>query len=239
MTQLSQSNPYDIYQGHQRFLIRDEQHQIWIAGNNSNGALGIDHKDMFCLDFALIDTDKNIKIISNGKFAQHTIYMKLEKHNDKTKPSEKVQVFYGFGRNSSYQLCNEQLQNRQYRKTQHLGQLLPSNVSIIAIECGDSHSLFLGAAGNIYACGSNRFHQCGVDNYIDDDEERDDEDCAANECVMDYTQNPETWKLSSLARVGGKLEGIKIKEFLLGIIIIYAYLRMIDYGYSAVIGIVN
>merc|ERR1712154_709017 len=98
-------------------------------------------------------------IVGDGLLSNHTIIVSNYPHNN----------FYAFGSNRRGQFGNyedETYKESNFSPIQILfNQILTNNIfhdeTVIKIQCGEDHSLFLTKQGNVFSCGDNLYGQCG------------------------------------------------------------------------------
>eukprot|EP01084_Bolivina_argentea_P132671 234128_1 len=147
---LMNNNMKNISKLKEGIIIKTENNKLYVNGKNGFGALGISKKNMH-LPYQLIDTlNEDIKLISNGISASHSFI--LTSNN----------ILYGSGLNVYGQLGNGT------NKTHVLGVInlnwlnQKTNETIIKIECGHKHSIFLTNSGLVFGCGHSNFGELGL-----------------------------------------------------------------------------
>ena len=121
--------------------------------------------------------------ISSGGYAKHVIIRLADGS------------FYGWGRNRSLQLgIGDGNQTSYSYSSPFYLQLISEGIfadrKIHQIACGEFHTVFLTADGCVYACGSNKNKQCGIDH---------------NGQLISFP-----------TKIGGVLEGVRIKQIAVG-----------------------
>ena len=148
----------DFYYGSYRFLVKNIKNEIYSAGWNLDGALGIDSNQRKILNLKQIKNDNNnyIVSVSNGLLSMHSFII------------DKSNKIYGIG-NNKFGQCGVSPSNSSFSKPFELINVnkyfIKNNIKINKIHCGAWHTLFLSKCGRVFSCGRNRFGQCGVKKY--------------------------------------------------------------------------
>eukprot|EP01083_Nonionella_stella_P016674 46598_1 len=151
----------DIYYGSYRYLIKTISNEIYSAGWNLNGALGVHSESRKVLHLTKIKHVDSLHIdhISSGLFAMHTFIWHFDRNTHKN-------TIYAFGNNKFSQFGDQTRSGHRYSSPYILHNLNDffnkNNVQITNIQCGAWHSLFLSKGGSVYSCGKNKFGQCGM-----------------------------------------------------------------------------
>eukprot|EP01084_Bolivina_argentea_P130328 230062_1 len=146
----------DIYYGrHKYYIIDRKNNKLFGKGININNCLGIKSETNEVKTFTELIFDENPKITDKIKFLSNGIrshqFMITE-----------TKIFYGWGNNKNYQIGYAQ--NNEIIETPIRLSTLTQifyEMTIIKIECGMTHTLFLSNEGKIFATGSNKFGCCG------------------------------------------------------------------------------
>eukprot|EP01084_Bolivina_argentea_P181886 314098_1 len=154
----------DIYFNKTSITVGTRQNKIYISGHGTGKKLflDIDTNKAWCyqinydfrkLKFSFMD---NLSIICSGwEMTSHTIAM--TKYGNIYAAGSNYTGAFGNGEHGSHKsiLCTE-ISNSFVNKTD----------KIIAIKCGNYHSVFLTKFGNVFCCGENHVGQCGIGNGI-------------------------------------------------------------------------
>jgi alpha-tubulin suppressor-like RCC1 family protein len=122
-------------------ILQTDQDEIFVAGNNTNGQLGIGYSSYQLHFKALKTVPERVEAISCG--SSHTVFRSI---------SGKL---YSCGWNDDGQLC---LGDRNDRKKPTL---IPFNLPIKDHKCGNYHTLVLTLDGDLYTSGYNFYGQLG------------------------------------------------------------------------------
>lgn len=152
----------DFYYGSYRFLIKNIKNEIYSAGWNLDGALGVNSMKRKILSLQQIergdkdDNNNNYYVIniSNGLLSMHTFII------------DSTNAIHAFGNNKDGQFGNGSRSSYRFLSPFKLintnKYFSENNLVIIRIETGAWHSLFLSKCGRVFSCGRNRFGQCGI-----------------------------------------------------------------------------
>lgn len=140
-----------IYPGHNHLVMLDSRNNIWTVGANESGQLGRTHRVRNikrCLEPCQVSTkfsrkeNHNFIKASGGGFHSMAI-------------NELYQCF-AWGSNFNGQLGIGTVESSESRRMVKLE-------SVIDVECGLTHTLFLTRDHKLYGCGDNSFSQLGVE----------------------------------------------------------------------------
>jgi len=148
----------DFYYGSYRFLIKNIKNEIYSAGWNLDGALGVNSTTRKILNVQQIESNKHdnyyVKNISNGLLSMHTFII------------DSTNAIYAFGNNKFGQFGNGSRSSYRFSSPFKLintnKYFSENNVIIISIKTGAWHSLFLSKCGRVFSSGMNQHGQCGI-----------------------------------------------------------------------------
>lgn len=154
----------NLYRGYGRFMIKTLFGELYCCGNNYRGDIGLNRLDLRnSTKFHKIDTNNCgeffCNIIGDGAISNHTIISSNYPHCN----------LYAFGSNRRGQFGNyydDSFKESNYMPVQILyQQILQQNIfhneTIIKIQTGEYHTIFLTEQGNVFSCGDNLYGQCG------------------------------------------------------------------------------
>ncbi len=154
------SDAKNISVGNKRFMVQNSGNEVYCTGFNHRGQLGIGIVSDTVNTFSPMVTTINnlsslqeVDFISNGIASNHTFIKSLTDNK-----------IYGFGTNMYSQLGFKSDTKENEPFPVHIPEIHFTDDSIIDIECGLSHTLFLSSSGSVYSSGSNQYGQCGVEN---------------------------------------------------------------------------
>eukprot|EP01084_Bolivina_argentea_P270834 460617_1 len=178
LTNLENIAPHyrNVYINYQSMLVINARHAIYAAGRNDKTQLAIPASYGFMENFGVlahftrtgwvtnsvtIDVQMDTPIlISTGRTASQSFIYTKNNHLYGNGNNSYGQI--GYGHIISLVSCGRE--DGRHVLMQQIPQFWGNFQTIIDIQCGWTHSVFLTSSGNVYACGYNGGHQVSLHN---------------------------------------------------------------------------
>eukprot|EP01084_Bolivina_argentea_P014109 26380_1 len=141
------SSPENIFFNHHSFSIITSQNELYVAGNNSYGKLGITKSKGKIHTFTQLKIGEDMQYVSSGTECAGLTFIQTISNN----------IFVS-GSNQHFQAGHTE-RNEVFLK--QLDTNFTNNDPIKMIYSGSFHTLFLTKQGIVFSCGSNYFGRCG------------------------------------------------------------------------------